>query len=117
MIKHGARRFTVRHGSAGRSCQFVENGRIHQEIPYILRLKVEDFLMEIFGKFVTKPSRADDRASIAFFFLSIQVTGNSDPGNPPLRIGHAILQVLSNDLGTDNENGRATVRERVSQYK
>src|SRR3546814_5068722 len=69
MIKHGARRFTVRHGSAGRRCQFVENGRIHQEIPHILRLKVEDFLMEIFGKFVTKPSGANDRASIAFFFL------------------------------------------------
>src|SRR3546814_6772734 len=78
MIKHGARRFTVRHGSAGRRCQFVENGRIHQEIPHILRLKVEDFLMEIFGKFVTKPSGANDRASIAFFFLPIQVTRSEE---------------------------------------
>src|SRR3546814_18129831 len=93
MIKHGARRFTVRHGSAGRSCQFVENGRIHQEIPYILRLKVEDFPMEIFGKFVTKLRRANDRASIAFFFLSIQLTGNSDTGNTTMRTRHVPLMV------------------------
>src|SRR3546814_1527161 len=68
----------------------------------ILRLKVEDFLMEIFGKFVTKPSGANDRASIAFFFLPIQVTGNSDPGNPPLGIGHVMLQVLCIDRCTDH---------------